>query len=71
MADVKICDRCKKILTDKRAHISRKPEKHQFRIEIFKWRDSYRTSCTDHDLCEDCTQKLVNFLEGKSVDALV
>lgn len=70
MADVKICDRCNRVLTNKRTLIGLKPAHHKLRVELFKWRDAFRTACTDHDLCEKCTEQLVEFLEGKGIDAV-
>lgn len=75
MADVKVCDRCHKVLSGKRAFLSRKPIRNQLSIDIFKpdrWVSSgeYRAAHTNHDLCEKCTEQLVEFLEGKSVDAI-
>ncbi len=75
MADVKVCDRCCKVLGHTRALIGLKPVKRNaLMIEIFK-KDKYvsgeyRKACTNHDLCEDCTNKLVEFLEGKAVEAV-
>ena len=75
MADVKVCDRCCKVLDTPRGLISFKPVKHhKLQVEVFNksrydWED-YRKTNTNHDLCDNCTKKLIEFLEGKSVDAI-
>jgi len=76
MADVKVCDRCCKVLGHTRALIGFKPAKRNaLMIEIFKkeknWISEHRSACSNHDLCEDCTKKLVEFLEGKAVEAVI
>lgn len=73
MADVKICDRCKNILSNKRAALNLKAVRYRLGIEVFKemqyFHGENRETTAAHDLCENCTKKLVDFLDGKAVEA--
>lgn len=72
MADVKICDRCKKVLDDKRGRVRLKQAKrHILNVTVFKqgYTGEFVAADTHHDLCENCTKKLIDFLEGKAVEA--
>ena len=69
MADVKICDRCGKKLTDERGLFNLKPNRYTLRMALFKRPDSWysKPDCirTEHDLCIDCTTKLAEWMEGE------
>jgi hypothetical protein len=75
MADVtvKICDRCKKEIKDRRGIAVYEPifirsilSLDLFRRSRYGWPDRFdKRQC---DLCEDCSNKLVWFLEGAELD---
>ena len=65
MAKIIICDRCRKELTDRRTIINLKPIKHILNIDVFKVCSSnvmQRTSNHSFELCDDCANKLGEFL---------
>lgn len=71
MADVKVCDRCGKRLTDERSIFNLKPNRYTLSVTLFKRpRSFYQTSPdiinTTHDLCIECTTKLAEWLEFES-----
>ena len=68
MADVKICDRCGKKLTEERSTFSVKPitSRCVLSVILFKpkaWYAGDRRANTTHDLCIDCTTKLAEWME--------
>lgn len=74
MADVtvKICDRCKKTIEKRRGRALYRPifQRGFLDLDLFKpgtWGD---VKFIEHnmDLCEDCSNKLVWFLEGTELD---
>ena len=71
MADVKVCDRCGKRLTDERSIFNVKPNRYTLSVTLFKKPRYYFSSIpdiikTDHDLCIDCTNALAAWLEYES-----
>ena len=70
MADVKVCDRCGKRLTDNRSVFNVKPNRYTLAVTLFKkaaysW-SSPNVVMTTHDLCIDCTNELSKWLEYES-----
>ena len=70
MANVKVCDRCGKRLTDERSTFWVKPNRYTLTVALFK-KPRYYSSIpdlvkTEHDLCVDCTSKLAEWLEHES-----
>lgn len=71
MADVKVCDRCGKRLTDERMKFSVKPvtTRYVMKATLFK-RSGYRLYGgpdlvnTEHDLCINCATKLAEWMEN-------
>lgn len=64
MADVKICDRCGKIIATATAQ---KLGFRHLRYNIVDRKERYRTEF-DCDLCVDCGEKLRKFLNGWDPD---
>lgn len=73
MADIKVCDRCGKKLTDERTSFTLKPvqpSRYILSAWLFKprrssWHDPQIVK-TEHDLCPDCTLALSKWLENES-----
>ena len=73
MADVKICDRCGKRLTDERMTFTLKPVlptrftlfANLYKKERYSW-EGPKVVNTTHDLCVDCTGELSAWLEHES-----
>lgn len=73
MADVKVCDRCGKRLTDERMVFNVKPVTTRYILNatLFKRKEYYYAGNkveaikTDHDLCIDCATKLAEWMECK------
>lgn len=73
MADVKICDRCGKRLTDERMTFSLMPVPPTrftlfaklYKKGYYSW-DLPKPVDTTHDLCVECTTKLSEWMEGES-----
>lgn len=67
MADVKVCDRCGKRLTEDRSIFSLTPNRYTLNVTLFKQSRSYSgipsVKNTAHDLCIDCTGKLAEWME--------
>ena len=74
MADIKVCDRCGKKLTDERTHFSLRPiypNRYILDALLYKpMRYSYNGGLelvkTAHDLCPECTLALSKWLENES-----
>lgn len=77
MADIKVCDRCGKKLTDERTSFTLKPvppSRYILSAKVFKrvqscwWNDNSGTKTvnTEHDLCPECTLELSKWLEHES-----
>ena len=68
MADVKICDRCGKKLTDERSVFNLKPNRFTLNVTLFKKAGYYTKTLdavkTQHDLCIECTTKLAEWMEN-------
>ncbi len=71
MADVKICDRCGKKLTEERMSFNLKPANKGFILNatLFKkprynWDRLPDMINTNHDLCIDCATKLAEWMEN-------
>lgn len=71
MADVKICDRCRKELTNTRTLINIRPVRYILVEEVYNsclgWIE--RTSKSQFDLCVDCEKRLREFLNGGATEA--
>jgi uncharacterized protein with PIN domain len=69
MADVKICDRCKKIFENKKHWIYVHPERYILDFITLAWAndslEEYEKIDKRFDLCPDCMEKLVMFLHGR------
>lgn len=70
MADVKVCDRCGKRLTDERMSFNLKPVTTRFILNatLFKkprysWEKIPGIINTEHDLCIDCATDLAEWME--------
>ena len=75
MADVKVCDRCGKRLTDERSTFNVKPITTRFVLSatLFKkprygWEKTLDIVNTQHDLCMDCTVKLSDWMQSKTTE---
>ena len=72
MADIKICDRCGKKIEDRRGKAMFKPIfiYSLFDMELFQRQCLGDCKFKDikMDLCEDCSNKLVCFLNGTELD---
>lgn len=72
MADIKVCDRCGKKLTDERSIFNVKPNRYTLSVTLFKkpkqyyWDVSPDLVTTTHDLCVECTCELSKWLEYES-----
>ena len=64
MADVKICDRCRKELTVRQTIINLRPVRHILGVEVYSRYPNclHRTAVHSFDLCDDCANKLAEFL---------
>lgn len=66
MADVKICDRCGKILNDVQATFELEPKYYSFAGKLM---DKYTTYNKDRyhsfDFCKKCVEDLVTWIEKK------
>lgn len=65
MADVKICDRCRKELTERQTIINLRPSKRYILgVEVYSRLPRYlqRTASHSFDLCDECANKLGMFL---------
>ena len=78
MADIKVCDRCGKKLTDERTSFTVKPaqsdrvktSRYILSAKLFKphrnpWYDPEIVN-TEHDLCPECTIELSDWMQSKS-----
>lgn len=73
MADVKMCDRCRKTFNTKRQFIIIEPVRYILGVETTKrfWGDGVK-DCHEHfDLCNDCFNELRRFIYGAATDAVV
>ena len=72
MADIKICDRCGNKIVDRRGVAIYRPLFRQalIKLKLFKpgFYDEILFKDMTMDLCEDCSNKLVWFLEGTELD---
>ena len=69
MADVKVCDRCGKRLTEERMIFNLKPVNARFILNttLFKPNEYWSTDrvvTKEHDLCMDCVKKLSNWMQS-------
>lgn len=66
MAQITVCDRCKKELVARQTLINIKPYKYILGIEVYTTSayrgDFIRTSNHTFELCDDCANKLGEFL---------
>ena len=72
MADVKVCDRCGKRLTEERMEFNLKPVTVRYKLSavLFKkrslcWYDDEKVE-TQHDLCVECAGKLSDWMQSCS-----
>ena len=75
MADIKICDRCKKPINNRRSILGLKASYYRLGVEVLKELQYYpgefrHDQQIDTDLCESCTKLLAEFLDGKAVEAV-
>lgn len=69
MADVKVCDRCGKRLTDERMSFNLKPVSKRFILNATLFKRPYPNAWkpeaikTEHDLCMDCATDLAEWME--------
>lgn len=70
MADVKVCDRCGKRLTEERMEFNLKPVIMRYKLSavLFKkrslrWYDDEKVE-TQHDLCVECAGKLSDWMQS-------
>jgi hypothetical protein len=74
MANVKVCDRCGKKLIDKQSLLSLKAVRYRLGVEVLEKMRYYdtmrRIDYSELDFCEECTNKLVDFIDGKPVEGL-
>lgn len=68
MADVKICDRCGKELTNTQTLINIRPVRYILDEQVFECCLGWigRRSKSSFDLCVDCEKRLREFLNGPS-----
>lgn len=71
MADVKICDRCGKKLSEKHSILNIKPVRYIFGVAVFKDTCFGKRVIENNsfDFCENCTKDFVGFLEREGTDA--
>lgn len=77
MANVKICDRCRQELTERQTIINLRPVRHILGVEVFARSAGascmLRTAGHSFDLCDDCANKLAEFLRyspGEATDVV-
>ena len=70
MADVKVCDRCGKRLSEERMEFNLKPVTIRYKLSavLFKkspsvWYGEDKVE-TQHDLCVDCANKLSDWMQS-------
>lgn len=76
MADVKICDRCRKELTVRQTIIKLRPIRYILGVEVYSRYPDYlqRKAAHSFDLCDDCANGLAEFLgyiPDSNMDAVV
>ncbi len=73
MADVKICDRCRKTFNTKRQYIIIEPVRYILGVETTKrfWGGGAEDCHEYFDLCNNCFNELRRFINGKATDAVV
>lgn len=73
MANINICDRCGAKIGSRRGLIRYKPElakaKIDFSIFSYMFDVERKLKTYECDLCEDCSNKFVQFIEGTDTDS--
>ena len=67
MAQITVCDRCRKELTFRRTRVSLKPWKHVLGIEVHSLYPDHGWTVNNankhfFELCDDCANRLAEFL---------